>query len=990
MRKNPFNRYFICALVAITILIGVGLPHVDVYAAEAEETVTVKSATKTISAPETSVAYQSKRKKSLAGSSSTTSSVTLKSGNAEKWIDRVELEDYALDFYEALEDSISDADGMLIDVTQNSKIVQDSSGYKYPIVEIEGKTTSRAEIDTIMTDNFSKAGDNIAAAYYAFDRDHPEVFWLGGGLRYTYSGSIRGTSYSEYVYKQTIYIYLKDTSSNYDIRATGYQDADTILADIEERDQRVSAITAECKNISRYKTIKALNSWLTKNNGYNTIVAKKATGTAPDSAWECISALEGKSGTEGPVCEGYARAFKVLCDALKIPCVLVDGQAKTYASDTAGSHMWNYVQMEDGNWYGIDVTWNDPVYSDGSSGNGTEDYFLVGEKTVNRYNYSFANSHVVYNMPNSKLAYTNGPVLSDEKYVASGILGARVTPETVVVTYGYSQEDAPLLTVESEMAAGVTDTPTYQWYLVDDSGNETKIPDAVNENYIVPTGKAAGTYKYVVKAMLDNATITSDEVSITVEPYTVTAEDLEFVDDEQSFEKTYDGTTFSPAQVQIKANTFGNEDAILVEGSAEYNDASVPDANSITFKPTEVTTGNYRLSSTIQITHTGTITKSKPSAPALPMTENITSDSITLKAVEGCEYSLQTDNGEWSENLIYTGLSAGTTYTFFQRYKETENTEASDCVSASFTTSALDLSNNATTSNVSDDIDNNDSDENKSANAGNGGGDTGTTSAGNGSGDTGTTGTGTGSGDTGTIGTGTGSGDTGATGVGTGSGDTGTTGTGTGSKDIGTTGVGTGSGDTGTTGTGTGSKDTDTAGAGNGLASNSGANITDTTDTSTNTSKPDVAPLKGEIITDDKSKAEYKVTKADGKILTVTYVRPCSNKITTVSLPKTITVGGITYKVTAIADNAFKNCKKLKKITIGGNVITIGKNVFNGDKKLKTIVIKTNQLTSKSVSKKAFAGVSSKVTIKVSKSKVKTYTRLFRSKGLSRKVKVKK
>jgi hypothetical protein len=147
---------------------------------------------------------------------------------------------------------------------------------------------------------------------------------------------------------------------------------------------------------------------------------------------------------------------------------------------------------------------------------------------------------------------------------------------------------------------------------------------------------------------------------------------------------------------------------------------------------------------------------------------------------------------------------------------------------------------------------------------------------------------------------------------------------------------------------------------------------------------------KGEIITDGKSKAEYKVTSIDGKTPTVSYVRPGNSKITTVSIPKTIRVGGITYSVTAIADNAFKNCKKLKKITIGGNVITIGKNVFNGDKKLKTIVIKTNKLTSKSVSKKSFAGVSSKVTIKVPKSKVKAYTKLFRSRGLSKKVKVKK
>lgn len=57
------------------------------------------------------------------------------------------------------------------------------------------------------------------------------------------------------------------------------------------------------------------------------------------------------------VCEGYAKAFKVLCDKVGIPCVLVSGQGVT--SSGAGAHMWNYVQMEDKQWYLVDATWVD-------------------------------------------------------------------------------------------------------------------------------------------------------------------------------------------------------------------------------------------------------------------------------------------------------------------------------------------------------------------------------------------------------------------------------------------------------------------------------------------------------------------------------------------------------------------------------------------------------------------------------------------------------
>lgn len=58
----------------------------------------------------------------------------------------------------------------------------------------------------------------------------------------------------------------------------------------------------------------------------------------------------------GAVCEGYAKGFKIICDKLGIPTVCIFGN---YDEAEASAHMWNYVQMEDGKWYAIDVTWDD-------------------------------------------------------------------------------------------------------------------------------------------------------------------------------------------------------------------------------------------------------------------------------------------------------------------------------------------------------------------------------------------------------------------------------------------------------------------------------------------------------------------------------------------------------------------------------------------------------------------------------------------------------
>ena len=119
----------------------------------------------------------------------------------------------------------------------------------------------------------------------------------------------------------------------------------------------------------------------------------------------------------------------------------------------------------------------------------------------------------------------------------------------------------------------------------------------------------------------------------------------------------------------------------------------------------------------------------------------------------------------------------------------------------------------------------------------------------------------------------------------------------------------------------------------------------------------------------------------------VAYASPKNKKVTTVTIPKTVTYKGVTYKVTTISSEAFKNCKKLKKVTIGANVKTIGKQAFRNCKKLKTITISSKKL--KSVGKAAFKGIASKAVIKVPKSKKKAYKKLLKGKGQGKKVKIK-
>ncbi len=142
-------------------------------------------------------------------------------------------------------------------------------------------------------------------------------------------------------------------------------------------------------------------------------------------------------------------------------------------------------------------------------------------------------------------------------------------------------------------------------------------------------------------------------------------------------------------------------------------------------------------------------------------------------------------------------------------------------------------------------------------------------------------------------------------------------------------------------------------------------------------------------VTDKASNGIYKVTSTKSNNRTAMYKKPKNKNATKIIVPATIKISGKTYKVTAIANNAFKKSKKLKTVKLSSNIKKIGKNAFIGCKQLKKLVIKSKKLTSKTIGKNAFKGIPAKATVDVPNSKIKAYKKLLRSKGLNKKAKIK-
>lgn len=144
-------------------------------------------------------------------------------------------------------------------------------------------------------------------------------------------------------------------------------------------DQEAERIVKAAVNLPDFEKLKYFHDEIILRCNYDETAEDKY------SAYGCL--IEGKA-----VCEGYAKAFKFLCDKAGIPCIDVIGTVND--NGVIESHMWNMVKINQ-EWYHIDVTWDDPAGNVGSDFL-KYDYFNINDAEILKDHTFCTNTYMQY------------------------------------------------------------------------------------------------------------------------------------------------------------------------------------------------------------------------------------------------------------------------------------------------------------------------------------------------------------------------------------------------------------------------------------------------------------------------------------------------------------------------------------------------------------------------------------------------------------------
>ena len=170
---------------------------------------------------------------------------------------------------------------------------------------------------------------DVNIAYRAVLNDNCEIFWMPD----TY---LLGKKYKGDKVNICISFCYSNDEQQIDY-VVNKEKRDTMRAELDKKAQEI--ITASSMFNEDFEIVKFLNDYICANTEYN----KEAEFC--DTAYGCIVKNQA-------LCEGYARAFKLLCNLANVECDLIQGKA-----DGVG-HIWNTVNIN-GMYSYVDVTWND-------------------------------------------------------------------------------------------------------------------------------------------------------------------------------------------------------------------------------------------------------------------------------------------------------------------------------------------------------------------------------------------------------------------------------------------------------------------------------------------------------------------------------------------------------------------------------------------------------------------------------------------------------
>ncbi|MFR5150835.1 MAG: Ig-like domain-containing protein [Ruminococcus sp.] len=305
----------------------------------------------------------------------------------------------------------------------------------------DGSFQRKGESYVQATDDVKTA---IQAASDAFSYDYPQAFWFRGS-NYGYRVSCVRDGSSSTGYRGTFKNFTfkpanREISENAHTRMGDFMDG--VQSAVAELNEQTLGMDMEQK-------IKRIHDY----------ICQRVTYRNDNTLWVHSAASLFLDADPAFVCEGYAKSMKIFCYYMGINCACISGTARGTSSGTPGAHMWNYVQMDDGNWYLVDATWDDVGTPPSSR------YLLVGRATKGQY-ITIGEERVEYTSFSTTSAETAGPVfilpvLAEESYAdnkGKNEPAVTVVP-TVTPTAAVSAEPTPTVSVAPTPTVSVKPIP---------------------------------------------------------------------------------------------------------------------------------------------------------------------------------------------------------------------------------------------------------------------------------------------------------------------------------------------------------------------------------------------------------------------------------------------------------------------------------------------------------------------------------------------------
>ena len=314
----------------------------------------------------------------------------------------------------------------------------------------DGSFQRKGESYVQATDDVKTA---IQAASDAFSYDYPQAFWFrGSNYGYRVSCVRDGSSSTGY----------RGTFKNFTFKPANREiseNAHTRMGDFMNGVQSaVAELNEQTLGMDMEQKIKRIHDY----------ICQRVTYRNDNTLWVHSAASLFLDADPAFVCEGYAKSMKIFCYYMGINCACISGTARGTSSGIPGAHMWNYVQMDDGNWYLVDATWDDVGTPPSSR------YLLVGRATKGQY-ITIGEERVEYTSFSTTSAETAGPVfilpvLAEESYADNkgknepAVTSAPTVTPTAAVSAGptptASAEPTPTVSVKPAPTVSVAPTPT--------------------------------------------------------------------------------------------------------------------------------------------------------------------------------------------------------------------------------------------------------------------------------------------------------------------------------------------------------------------------------------------------------------------------------------------------------------------------------------------------------------------------------------------------